>query len=381
MTNNNQAGIYIHVPFCVRKCSYCDFYSRPLPDKDDLERYTSKLLREIEQQAGQWANRCFSTVFFGGGTPSLLEPEQIHRILQGLRQHLSLLPQAEVSLEANPATLDASRLQALKSAGLNRISLGVQSFRDEELKILGRIHSVREARQAVEDIVASGFDNFNLDLIYAIPGQNLDDWQYNLQSAVNCQPRHISAYLLQLEPFVPLARQISAGRYAETGEDLQADMYDATVDTLIGQGFHHYEISNFAKPGSECRHNLIYWQAGEYLGLGTGAVSFRDGQRWKNRETVSGLPDESDSGMIDIEILESMNQHDRFVDAVILGLRLTQGISRQQFIERFGIDFAQEYHAILEKFRRDGLLIMEQDRLYLSRRGYFLSNQLMAELL
>lgn len=377
VTNSISAGIYIHVPFCLKKCSYCDFYSLPLQEQDRLDKYTRSLLREIEQQADKWENQRFSTIYMGGGTPSLLQPEQIHRILKSLFQNLSLLPQVEISMEANPATLDGMRLQELKSAGINRISLGVQSFRDEELRILGRIHTAREARQATEDIIAAGFDNFNLDLIYGIPGQNLDDWQYNLQMAVNCQPKHISAYLLQLDPSVPLAKQISAGKYTDLTEDMQVDMYDAALDYLVGEGFHHYEISNFAWPGYECKHNLIYWQAGQYLGLGPGAVSFRDGRRWRNREIVA----ETATGMVETEILETMNDHDRFIDAVILGLRMTEGISRQHFIERFGIDFAREYHSIIERFRRDGLLIVDQDRIYLSRRGYFLSNQLLTELL
>ncbi len=379
--NSSSAGIYIHVPFCQKKCSYCDFYSLPLREQASLEQYTRNLLQAIEQQAGSWEKHLFSTVYIGGGTPSLLQPEQVHRILQSLSQNFSLQPLAEISLEANPATLDRMRLQELKSAGINRISLGVQSFCDQELKILGRIHTARQARQAVEDIMAAGFDNFNLDLIYGIPGQNLADWRYNLQRAVDCQPTHISTYLLQLDASVPLAGQIRAGRYTDLSEDLQADMYDAALDYLIEAGFHHYEISNFARPGAECNHNLIYWQAGEYLGLGPGAVSFREGRRWRNREITIDLDGKTGPDQIAVEILETMDNHERFVDAVILGLRMTEGISRQHFMERFGIDFVQEYHSIIEKYIQDGILIPDQDRLYLSRRGYFLSNQLLAELL
>lgn len=379
--NSNSAGIYIHVPFCVRKCSYCDFYSLPLQDKDDLEKYVQNLLREIEQQAYAWEKRQFGTIYMGGGTPSLLSPEQIARILTALNNHLHILPQAEISLEANPATLKFERLRELKSAGLNRISLGVQSFRDEDLKILGRAHGAQAAMEAVNDIVKAGFDNFNLDLIYGIPGQTQDSWKQNLKTAVSCYPRHISAYLLQLDPGVALAGYIKAGRYQALLEDQEADMYYDALDYLINAGFHHYEISNFAHPGFECQHNLIYWQAHEYLGLGSGAVSFREGQRWVNKEIKSCREFSSSASALAVETLEIMNERVRFIDAVILGLRLTDGISRQQFIERFGIDFYQEYHSIIERFSREGLMLADQDRIYLSRRGYFLSNRILAELL
>lgn len=379
--NNSATGIYIHVPFCLQKCSYCDFYSLPLQNGDSLEKYTKNLLREMEQQAANWENRQFSTVYMGGGTPSLLSPEQINIILTDLEHHLHILPQAEISLEANPATLNSDRLQELKSAGINRISLGVQSFRDEELKILGRIHGAQAAMEAVDDIIRAGFENFNLDLIYGIPGQTHDDWIYNLKMAVSCGPRHISTYLLQLDPCVALAQQIKAGKYKALSEDQEADMYYDALDCLINEGFHHYEISNFARPGYECKHNLIYWQAGEYLGLGPGAVSFRDGQRWMNKEIKSCPEITSPTDTVAVETLEIMNDRDRFVDAVVLGLRLTEGISRQQFMDRFGIDFYQEYHSIIEKFSREGILLADQDRICLSHRGYFLSNQLLAELL
>jgi oxygen-independent coproporphyrinogen-3 oxidase len=377
--NNGAAGIYVHVPFCVRKCSYCDFYSLPIQNQDNLEKYTENLLLEIEQQAGDWENKQFSTVYIGGGTPSLLSPKQINRILVCLFCNLAILPQTEISLEANPATLDLKSLQELKNAGINRISLGVQSFRDEELKILGRIHNAEAARKAADEIIKAGFDNFNLDLIYGIPGQSMKDWIYNLQMAVSCQPRHISTYLLQLDSSVPLAKQINAGRYNALSEDQEAEMYYGALEYLTGEGYHHYEISNFARQGYECNHNLVYWQAGEYLGLGPGAVSHRDGRRWLNKE-IKSCPD-FENRKRTVETLEIMNDHDRFVDAVILGLRMTEGISRQQFIDRFGIDFYQEYHSIIEKFKQEGLLIAEQDRIYFSQRGYFLSNQLLAELL
>lgn len=382
INRDRSAGIYIHVPFCVQKCSYCDFYSLPLRDKTYMERYTMGLIREIEAQAAGWSGREFSSIYIGGGTPSLLFPEQIDRILRSLYAHLKILPQPEISMEANPATLSLSNLQELRSAGINRLSLGVQSFLDEELKILGRIHGATEVMEAVADLVKAGISNYNLDLIYGIPGQSQENWKYNLQMAVSCQPQHISTYLLQLDPSTPMAKQIEQGRLKALEEDLEADMYYTGVDYLRSQGYQHYEISNFSRPGYACHHNLIYWQACEYLGLGPGAVSYRDGQRWLNIAQLEDYLDDDHQGRANnVEVLETMTHHDQFVDAVILGLRMTAGISRGEFRQRFGIDFHQEYHAIIEKFSRDGILIVDQDRIYLSRRGYFLSNQLMAQLL
>ncbi len=374
------AGIYIHIPFCLRKCSYCDFYSEPVPEKDILERYTNSLIQEIKARAPYWQSRQFSTIYLGGGTPSLLAPVQIDRILAAVWGSYNLLDKPEISMEANPATLSPAALKEIKQAGINRISLGVQSFRDDELQILGRIHGSREIFKTVNALEKAGISNYNIDLIYGIPGQSLQTWINNLGMAVKCYPRHISAYLLQLDPAVPLAAKIQQGVVPEVDEDLEARMYYDGLDYLQGEGYQHYEISNFSRPDYACRHNLIYWQAYEYLGLGAGAVTFRDAQRSMNRaELMTYLNNAAYDKGWNEEILETMSDREKFIDTVILGLRLTAGIKPEELFQRFGIDFQREYHAIITKLADQDLLYVGEDRIALTRRGYFLSNQVLCQ--
>lgn len=373
------AGIYVHIPFCVRKCSYCDFYSEPVR-LELLERYISSLVRETRARAQYWSEQEFDTIYLGGGTPSLLSSAQIEMVLETItaNYHISSLP--EISMEANPATINLQSLREIQAAGVNRLSLGVQSFRDKELKILGRIHGSQEIWDTVHALNAAGIMNYNLDLIYGIPGQTLEDWTYNLRMAVQCHPQHISAYLLQLDPATQLAQAIQTGNVKALDEDVEAGMFYSCVDYLSSQGYHHYEISNYAKPGYECRHNIIYWQAREYLGLGAGAVSYHSSARTMNPADLNGYLQATDEEFIsESEVLETMNSQEKLADAVILGLRMTSGIIPSELSQRFGIDFKQEYHAIIEKLKQNGLLTMEEDKICLTRQGYFLSNQVFSQ--
>lgn len=378
--NKQAAGIYIHIPFCLRKCSYCDFYSVPVPQKDLLETYTNGLIGEIKAQAPCWQNREFTTVYLGGGTPSLLAPAQINRILSAVFSNYNVLAEPEISMEANPAAISPAAIKELKQAGINRISLGVQSFQENELKILGRIHGTQEVWETVAALEQAGISNYNIDLIYGIPGQSLPTWINNLGMAVKCHPQHISTYLLQLDPATPLARQIKQGSMSEADEDLEARMYYDCIDYLHDEGYQHYEISNFCRPDYACQHNLIYWQAQEYLGLGAGAVSYRDGQRMMNSPDLKTYLADIEGGQRPaVEMLETMSVRERFLDSIILGLRLTEGISQEELFLRFGIDIKREYHAIIEKLVRQGLLHVEADRIVLTRNGYFLSNQVLCQ--
>ncbi len=372
------AGIYIHIPFCLRKCSYCDFYSVPVPEKDLLESYTDHLILELQAKASDWQDRNFSTIYLGGGTPSLIAPAQIDRIIASIFGSYNMLSEPEISMEANPATLSIQALKELKQAGINRLSLGVQSFQDDELQLLGRIHGAQEVWETVAGLERAGFTNYNIDLIYGIPGQSLQSWMNNLGMAVKCHPQHISTYLLQLDPATPLAKKIKQGALPEADEDLEASMYYSSIDYLQSEGYQHYEISNFSQPNYACRHNLIYWQAHEYLGLGAGAVSYRDDQRILNQADFKAYLNAIDGSQgCAVEVLETMSPREKFLDAIILGLRLTAGIRPEELLQRFGIDFSREYHATIEKLARQGLLNVEEGRIALSRKGYFLSNQVL----
>ncbi|MEN6326824.1 MAG: radical SAM family heme chaperone HemW [Syntrophomonas sp.] len=373
-------GLYIHIPFCLKKCRYCDFYSQPLIHRDWLERYTVALLVEIRQQAQVFGSCRLASIYIGGGTPSLLSSDHLKRIIEAINQNFLVVDSAEISIEANPATLELSWLEQLLSMGINRLSIGVQSFSDIELKILGRLHSSREIMDSIELLHKTGLKNFNIDLIYGIPGQSVGDWASNLKQAVECAPRHLSAYLLQPGNNTPMAVDIEQGRLALLDEEIEAAMYYKTLEFLQEQGFEHYEISNFCKPGYECRHNINYWQAGEYIGIGAGAVSYTNCRRYINRENwqeyVNSL-ENNPSCMV--EELEKMSTPELLADAMITGLRMCRGINLGEYTNRFNRDVIHEYSSIIESGMAKGLLKMENGQLSLTKKGYFLSNEVLCQ--
>lgn len=376
MTNSSAPmGIYIHIPFCLHKCDYCDFYSLPIVDPVILENYTRSVIKELKRQAASISSPCGS-IYLGGGTPSLLLPQQVERIVNSVFDNYQACSELEISMEVNPATVNLEDLKGLRGAGVNRLSVGVQSFADIELKTLGRMHGGYEAEATLRDVVKAGFNNFNIDLIYGLPGQTQSSWLENLSLAMKFNPQHISSYLLQLDESTPMARKVKAGIINLLDDELESKLYYTTLDFLAEQGYYHYEISNFARPGYECRHNLLYWQAQEYLGIGCGAVSFINRQRNLNQADVNHyievmLTDRP----LQIEILETMTPRQLVADAIILGLRLTGGIKREEFRDRFGIDIMEEYRDVINTCQVQGLLEIENDRIYLAKRAYFLSNQ------
>jgi len=372
-------GIYIHIPFCLHKCDYCDFYSVPVTNLSLLEDYTCSVINELKLRKNE-IDCPFTTVYLGGGTPSLLSPVQIERILATVFAHYQSQGEPEISMETNPATVNLTKLQDLRAAGVNRMSIGVQSFSDQDLKTLGRIHNGRDASAVLSDVSKAGFDNFNIDLIYGLPGQTLAAWHENLSQAMNFNPPHVSAYLLQLDQSTPLARKIEAGILNMLDDELEASLYYFTLNYLQGQGYQHYEISNFAKPNRECQHNLLYWRGSRYLGIGSGAVSFDGQQRNLNQPPLDNYIEALlDHRLPPIKILETMDAGQRIIDVIIMGLRLTEGISRDDFQQRFGIDLLKDYQDIISNCQLQGLLELENDRMYLTKRAYFLSNQVLSQ--
>ena len=370
-------GIYIHIPFCLSKCYYCDFYSLPLLDPLILEKYTYSIVNELKLRKAE-IDSPFASIYLGGGTPSLLRPKQVEKILESVFAHYRPYGEPEISMEVNPATVNLQDLRDLRSVGVNRLSIGVQSFSDAELKTLGRIHGSLEASAILSDVNKAGFDNFNIDLIYGLPHQTLSGWQDNLRLAVGFNPQHISAYLLQLDESTPLARQIKEGTISLLDDELEASMYYGTLDYLEAQGYLHYEISNFARPNYECCHNQLYWQCREYLGVGAGAVSFNRGRRTLNEPPVKSYIEELLADRpASIKVLEDMDYHQKIADAIIMGLRLTKGINREEFHQRFGIDILDDYQDIIETCRMQGLLEFKNDYIYLTKKAYFLSNQVL----
>ncbi|HEX3012255.1 MAG TPA: radical SAM family heme chaperone HemW [Syntrophomonadaceae bacterium] len=380
MTSNEiYQGLYVHIPFCLRKCDYCDFYSVPVNDTDIFTRYVKCVARE-GQLLQDNVNLPMSAVYLGGGTPSLLPQPDLSFLLEHLQKSFQLNHNIEISMEANPVRHDSNYFRAVKEIGINRLSLGVQSFNDEELHTLNRIHSSRDALATVEVLHKVGLTNFNLDLIYGIPGQNMNTWKRTLKTALSCHPAHISIYLLQLNPVTPMAEKIKCHQLELLGDETEAAMYYYALDVLKSAGYCHYEISNLARPGYECRHNMIYWKARPYTGLGAGAVSFRNGRRILNTANVEQYMQNIEAARLpSTELLEEMEPSDLPGDAVILGLRLIAGVNAIEFRQRYGIDINEVYHEPITHGINNGLLKYTREGIALTEKGYFLSNQVLCE--
>jgi len=385
-------SLYVHIPFCASKCGYCDFNS--FAGQDQLiPSYARALVMEADLWRSATAGRSVATVFFGGGTPSLLSLDVLRPILSGLRSAFAVAPGAEVSLEANPGSVDEDYFRALLELGFNRLSLGVQSFHEDELQALGRCHSAEDARRALRAARSAGFRDVNLDLIFGLPEQPMERWQGSVEAALELQPEHLSLYALTVEGGTPLARDVARGRTPPTDPDAQADQYEWTQERLARAGYEHYEISNWALPGHRCRHNLTYWECGEYLGLGAGAHSYLDGVRFaaaaSPAEYISRVEESSKeaarsggkTAMRQVVSGETPTNEQAMADVLILGLRLVEGVSLASFQRRFGADAMDAFGDRLAEPLDYGLVEICQGRLRLTDRGRLLGNEVFARLL
>lgn len=416
--------LYIHIPFCIRKCAYCDFLSFP-SGEEERARYVERLTEEIEEAGAVSGDYVVTAIFLGGGTPSVLEPEQTKRILQAVKESFYVAEDAEITTEVNPGTADKEKLRAWKQAGINRLSFGLQSAENRELQLLGRIHTMEEFLESYQTAREAGFDNINIDLMSALPGQTVSSWEKTLRTVAALQPKHISAYSLIIEegtPFYQLFgededKQEEQRRRKELGvpelpdEDAERRMYYDTEQILKEAGYHRYEISNYAKPGYECRHNKGYWTGTEYLGLGLGASSYisirrKDGsdakisasgeegrqERWLERrsnvrdfKTYLSFGREDFKAGRQIEERETLTEQARMEEFMFLGLRLTEGISEAEFFRRFNCTLEAVYGKVLnelsrqeliERYEREGAAFWR-----LTRRGIDVSNYVLAEFL
>lgn len=376
--NQQFRGLYIHLPFCLSKCQYCDFYSVPLQARAELGKYLQGLAAEIRQRALVYDDIPIRSIYLGGGTPSLLSPELVNRLIADLFNSFPVEITAEITMEANPGTLVPSCLPGYLQAGVNRLSLGVQSFCNSELAVLGRLHDEHDSPEAFYESRRAGFTNVNLDLIYGLPGQTITDWCSNLTRAVKMVPDHLSLYLLQLEPCTPLGRKVRHGELDLPDEEVQLEMYLTSRQILANSGYRQYEISNFARPGKECHHNQLYWNSQEYIGLGAGAVSFIGNTRQRNTTHLEAyLEANHQSGFWQGEILEEMNEQQRWADAVVLGLRRCEGLSLLSFSSRFGVDLLQVYRETIDPLLQGGWLEIADGCLRLTPSSYFISNQIL----
>ncbi len=370
--------LYVHVPFCRAKCRYCAFYSRPLPDVRALDAWAAA----IEQDMVAWGEKLraagrpqIESVFFGGGTPSLLSAAQISRLLDRAAREFSLAPHAEISMEANPESLSQEKACGFRSAGVNRVSLGVQALDDALLRAVGRVHSRADAVTAFEALRRAGFDNVGLDLIWGLPGESLEAWRVQLEGAAALRPEHLSCYGLTLEEGTPLWNERHSLLLPDESE--QASMYTLCGEFLEKHGYAQYEISNYALPGHECRHNMGYWQGKNYLGLGPSAVSAMDGLRWSQPAHLETWLESPRGGMPDEELCETLSFREQAEELIMLRLRTAQGLSLNEYRRFTGRDFAADNAALLSALQAEGLARISsgpEPYFALTRSGMLLSN-------
>jgi len=347
-------SLYLHLPFCRARCPYCDFNSRP-GSAEERAQYLQALRAEVRTAAQQQGRPPVATVYLGGGTPTVYAPEELGDLLAEVRSAFAVTPDAEVTCEANPGTVDEPSLRVLRASGVNRLSLGVQSLCEQELRSLGRVHSAAEALAAIAAARAAGFTNLCADLMYGLSGQTVGDWLATLRAVVTLRPEHVSAYCLTIEEGTELARRVEAGLVTPLDEDTQAAQFGATHEVLGAAGYEHYEISNFALPGRRCRHNLTYWTGAEFVGLGAGAWSYVGGERWGNVRDVSEYVRRVATGEGPVAEREQLPPERAAAEAIMLGLRTADGVDLAEVAARFGVD-AVHFGPAAERLVRDGLL-------------------------
>lgn len=367
-------GLYIHIPFCVKKCAYCDFASACAP-KEQHDAYFSALQQELENCKGKQLD----SIFLGGGTPSCVDARYIAALFDRIYQTMTVLPGSEITLEANPGTLTPEKLRIYKECGVNRISLGVQSMQERELRTLGRIHSAREAMQAVELIHAAGFENVNLDLMLATPYQTRETLRDTLEKAITLAPTHISAYSLIVEPGTPFYTLQQEGRLPLPDEDLERALCDDAASFLDAHGFIQYEISNYAKPGFQCRHNLKYWQCLPYLGLGAAAHGYDGEMRCENTADTEQYIRLIQTGKTPCINKIKLTEADKVSEYIIMALRLTRGIVFDEFARRFGFRFEETYADTIRKYQNGGFFQIEQGGICFTQKGFAVSNAILSK--
>lgn len=356
MQNKEELSLYIHIPFCVRKCGYCDFLSAPADEKA-RDRYVQALLMEIERYQGtETADRKIKTLYIGGGTPSILSVDQLDCIMQKIKYTFNFCDDIEASMEMNPGTASKEKCRALYQMGINRLSIGLQSTNDMELKTLGRIHSYEDLINTYTWCREAGFQNINVDLMAALPYQTVESYTTGLRKIIRLAPEHISAYSLILEEGTPFYQKYNSGCYPLPDEEQERLMYRETEQILAQAGYERYEISNYAKKGYACRHNLVYWQGGDYLGLGLGSSSYMDGVRFHNTTDFNTYVNQGAY----VEDREELSVQAKMEEFMFLGLRVMAGVSGTEFEKRFGKTMEDVYGDVLRKHEEEGLLQIER---------------------
>jgi oxygen-independent coproporphyrinogen-3 oxidase len=375
---SNSIGIYIHIPFCRAKCFYCDFNSFACRD-ELVPAYFNALKKEILLYSEKLKGFSIKSVFIGGGTPSAVDEHYIYEVISLLDSEFSLDERVEISIETNPGTLTKEKLELYKAVGINRLSIGLQAWQDQILKSLGRIHTAKEFEQNITLAKKIGFNNINVDLIFGIPGQTLEDWIETLKHVVALEPQHLSCYSLKIEEGTVFGNSLEKGELVPIEDEIDREMYSFCKDYLSIKGYKHYEISNFAKPGLECRHNMVYWKAEEYVGLGAGAHSYFKGLRFNNISDIESYIDGIYYNKVITENIEVINSKESMAEFMLLGLRLIDGVCMEEFKSRFNEEIYNIYGNQIGKMQEKGFLIVRDGKIALSTIGLDYANQVFME--
>ena len=368
-------GIYLHIPFCVQKCLYCDFCSFPRAERELMSSYADALCRDIQGYGERCGEYSVDTVYFGGGTPTLLPIKEFEKIMKSLTDSFKIEKKAEISSECNPATADGDYLRALRDIGLNRLSIGLQSANENELRALGRIHTYRDFLETYESARAAGFENISADLMYGIPEQTLSSFEHTLSELVSLAPEHISAYGLKVEEETPFGKMKNT--LVLPDEDIEYEMYMRCTNYLCENGYDKYEISNFSRMGYESRHNIKYWKGDDYLGFGVSAHSYFEGERFANSRDIKGYI----SGIDICGERQRICDDERMTEYVMLHMRMAAGVEYSDFERSFGVDFESVYGDKLERYVRSGHVIKNRERTAFSDKGFFVSNFILSDIL
>lgn len=371
-------GLYIHVPFCIKKCNYCDFNSYQFNEKDKI-KYLEAIVNEMKMYKNTYKDKIFNSIFIGGGTPSILEPKEIELLMKNAYKNFNIDENAEVSIECNPGTITKDKLIAMKENHINRLSIGLQAYQSHHLEKLGRIHNFNQFKKNYLEAREIGFNNINIDLMYAIPNQTMTEWEDTLKAIVKLNPEHISAYSLILEEGTKFFNMYENDELQLVDEDIDIKMYEYTMNFLIEHGYHQYEISNYAKEEYECEHNKIYWRCDKYLGLGPGASGYIDNIRYSNLEKLDEYFKSIENGNYPIATKSQLENQDKLEEKIFMGLRMNEGINMDEINKEFSIDFFEKYELVINKLEKLNLIKVDNRSIKLTQKGREISNSVFIE--
>ena len=381
MNINQRIGLYIHIPFCLSKCPYCDFFSIVSHDDELKERYVSALINEIEIYGRKIKDMELISIYVGGGTPTVLEGEQLKEILSSCFYNFSVAEKAEITIEVNPGTIDGDKIKTIFRAGVNRISIGGQSFNDRVLKKIGRIHSKEDITKTYQLARYAGFNNINVDLMFGLPGLSKREFEKTLKELMMLRPEHISLYALTIEQGTPFYEFIESGKERLPSDDFCSKLFVSAIDLFSGNGYEHYEISNFALTGKRCIHNELYWKNESYLGIGAGATSYLDNKRYQNYRDLEQYINLLESGILPIRYQEILPLKERMAETIILKLRMMEGLNKGDFRKKFKVPVEKVFHTPLQTLQEQGLLADNGSNYLLTKKGILLANNVFTEFL